>query len=94
MRAIVSNANDGMVVEDFCTKVKLSKILKQIYIKGYIIYDYEIEKDIIKVSVDVIKCCGSCNRKMDHSETYYILENKDKVCSECYDLYLGDYEEG
>lgn len=47
----------------------------------------EIEKGILKVSVDVIKYCGACNRKIDHSETCYRLENKDEVCSECYGLY-------
>ena len=93
MRAIISNANDGMVVEDFYTGVKPSEILKQISSKGYIIYDYEIKKDILKVNVEVIKYCGACNRKIDYSETCYTLDNQDEICSECHELYLGNCEE-
>lgn len=94
MRVIVSNVNDGIVVEDFYINIKESEILLQILTKGYVIYDYNIEKETLKVRIEStdIKHCGSCNRKIEYSETYYILDNQDEVCSDCHELYLGDYE--
>ena len=94
MRVIVSNGNDGIAVEDFYTDIKVSEILLQISRKGYTIYDYNIEKEILKVRVESIdiKHCDSCNRKIEYSEIYYTLDNQDEVCSECHELYLGDYE--